>query len=170
MSDTTDNGGAIEPTSVQTGAEAAQGGSQPPATTGDNTPARPTFGGLISGIINFVFLAGCFIALAAAAMWLKEKLHLLKERMRQDAALARRVAELCGQAGVDPYFLALFIETSQAFDRVADASGELADAADQMEMNARFVKDAHDTEYRGIYEATNASPYAQPKPGFNAVR
>lgn len=162
-----DSSGAIEPTSVQTGTEAAQEGAQP-ATTGE-TPA-PTFGGLISGILNFVFLTGCFIALAAAAMWLKEKLHLLKERMRRDAELARRVAELCGLAGVDPYFLALFMETSQAFDRVADASGELSDAADQMEMNARFVKDAHDTEYGGIYEVANASPYAQPKPGFNTVR
>jgi len=171
MSDTTDSSGAIEPASVQTGAEveAAASGSNLPATTGDTAPAQ-TFGGLISGIVNFLFLAGCFIALAAAAMWLKEKLHLLKARMRRDAALARKVAELCGQAGVDPYFLGLFIEASQAFDRVAEASGELANAADQMEMDARFVKDAHDAEYRGIYEAVNASPYAQPKPGFNAVR
>lgn len=170
MSDS-DNSAAIEPTSVQTGSEVAAG-SALPATAGDNTPApaQQSFGQLIFGIINFVALAACFIALAAAAMWLKEKLHLLKARMRRDAAFARKVAELCGQAGVDTYFLGLFIEASQAFDRVAEASGELADAADQMEMNARFVKDAHDTQYRGIYEVTNASPYAQPKPGFNRVR
>jgi hypothetical protein len=163
----------IEPTSVQTGAEAAsadQGGSNLPATTADNAPAQQSFGGLISGILNFVFLAGCFIALAAAAMWLKEKLHLLKERMRRDAAFARKVAELCGAARVDNYFLSLFFEAATAFDRVADASGELANAADQMEMNARFVKDAHDTEYRGIYEVRQASPYEQPTPGFNRVR
>lgn len=162
----------IEPTSVQTGAEAAaQDGANLPATTGSNSPApaQQSFGGLISGILNFIVLAGCFIALAAAAMWLKEKLHLLKERMHRDAAFARKVAELCGAARVDQYFLSLFFETGNAFERVAQASGELADAADQMEMNARFVKDAHDTQYRGIYEVRQASPYAQPTPGFNRV-
>lgn len=162
---------AIEPTAVQTGSEAAaQDGSNLPATTADNAPAQQSFGGLISGILNFIFLAGCFIALAAAAMWLKEKLHILKERMHRDAAFARRVAELCGAAHVDPYFLSLFFETATAFDRVAEASGELANAADQMEINARFVKDAHDTQYRGIYEVRQASPYEQPTPGFNRVR
>lgn len=170
MSDET----AIEPTSVQTGSEvaAADSGSAPaPAPVSGAAPARPkqTFGGLLFGIINFLTLSARFMALAAAAMWLKENLHLLKAHMHRDAAFARQVAELCGQAGVDDHFLALFIETSQAFDRVAEASGVLADAADQMEMNARFVKDAHETEYRGIYEAVQASPYEQPKPAFNAV-
>lgn len=165
---------AIQPTSVQTGSEvAAQSGSNLPAAAGDNAPApKQTFGGFISGILNFVTLAARFIALAAAAMWLKEALHLLKERMHADAALARRVAELCGQAGVDPYFLGLFIETSQAFERVAEASGELSNAADQMEMNARFVKDAHQTEYGGIHEVVQALPRGvqQPTAGFNRVR
>lgn len=160
---------AIEPTSVQTGSEVA-------ATTGDNLPAaadsapRPTFGGLINGIINFLTLTARFVALAAAAALLKEQLHLLKARMRRDAAFARKVAELCGQAGVDAYFLSLFFETANAFDRVAAASGELANAADQMEADARGVQAAHETEYRGIYEAVQASPYRQPKPGFNRVR
>lgn len=170
MSDTTDSSGAIEPTTVQTGAEVAAAGSNLPATTSNNAPAQQSFGGLISGVLNFIFLAGCFIALAAAAMWLKEKLHLLKERMHRDAAFARKVAELCGAARVDNYFLSLFFEAGNAFERVAQASGELADAADQMEMNARFVKDAHDTQYRGIYEVRQASPYEQPTPGFNRVR
>lgn len=170
MSDTDNSGqssGAIEPTHVQTGAEAAAADADSgnvPAATGP-----PTFGGLINGIINFISLAARFIALAAAAVLLKEALHLLKARMHRDARFARRVAEMCGQAGVDGYFVALFLETAQAFERVAAASGELADAADQMQMNAQFVKDAHDTEYGGVYEAVNASPYAQPKAGFNAV-
>jgi hypothetical protein len=164
---------AIEPTSVQTGSEVAAGqGGNLPANTTDTTPdqQRPSFGGLISQIINFISLAACFIALAAAAALLKERLHLLKAQMRRDAAFARRVGELCGQARVDPYFLSLYAETGNAFDRVADASGELASAADQMEINAQFVKDAHDTQYRGIYEVRQASPYAQPTPGFNRVR
>lgn len=161
MSDTS---GAIEPTAVQTGSEVA---AQP---AGSVVPAaQPTFGGLINGIINFLILGARFVALAAAAALLKEQLHLLKARMHRDAAFARRVAEMCGQAGVDAHFVALFLEAAQAFERVAAASGELADAADQMQMNAQFVKDAHDAEYRGVYEAANASPYAQPRPGFNRV-
>jgi len=159
---------AIEPTSVQTGSEAATASGSVPATTSD--APRPTFGGLINGIINFLTLTARFVALAAAAALLKEQLHLLKAHMHRDAAFARKVAELCGQAGVDAYFLGLFFETANAFDRVATASGETANAADQMEADARGVHDAHETEYRGIYEAVQASPYAQPKPGFNRVR
>ncbi|MEV5915857.1 conjugal transfer protein TraB [Streptomyces chartreusis] len=170
MSDTSSSG-AIEPTSVQTGAEAATS-SNVPATSGDTRPApqRPTFGGLIAGIINFISLAAAFIALAAAAALLKEQLHLLKARCHADAAFARRVGELCHAAGADAYFLALFLETGTAFERTAEASGELANAADQMEADANGVQDAHDTQYRGIYEVRQASPYAQPKPGFNRVR
>ena len=151
---------------------------QPDTTTpGDhaNSPAptaapKQTFSGFLAGVLNFVTLSARFAALAAAAVLLKEGLHLLKARMHRDAAFARKVAELCGQAGVDAYFQGLFIETSQAFDRVAEASGELSDAADQMEANARDVKDAHDSEYGGIYEVAQVSPYDQPKPGFNRVR
>ena len=160
---------AIEPTNVQTGSEAA-------AAAGSNLPApvsdapRPTFGGLIFGIINFLTLTARFVALTAAALLLKEQLHLLKARMHRDAAFARKVGELCGQAGADDYFVALYLEASQAFDRTAEASGEVAGAADQMEADARGVQDAHDAEYGGIYEAVQASPYAQPKPGFNRVR
>lgn len=152
------------------------GSSLPAPTNGQSDTSAPaaapkkTFGALLSGVLNFITLSARFAALAAAAMWLKEGLHLLKARMHRDAAFARKVAELCGQARVDPYFQALFIEASQAFDRVAEASGELSSAADQMEMNARFVKDAHETEYGGIYEVRQASPYEQPKPGFNKVR
>lgn len=152
-------------------------GSSPPAPANGQSdtyapaPApKPTFGGLLAGVLNFITLSARFAALAAAALWLKEGLHLLKTRMHRDAALARKVAELCGQARVDTYFQGLFIEASQAFDRVAEASGELSNAADQMEMNARFVKDAHQTEYGGIYEVRQASPYEQPVPGFNEVR
>ncbi|WP_051887978.1 hypothetical protein [Streptomyces seoulensis] len=145
----------------------------PPASQTDGSqPAAPrkTFGGLLFGILNFVTLTARFMALATAAMWLKENLHLLKDRMHRDAEQARRISEMCGQAGVDPYFQGLAIEASQALDRVAEASGELAGAADGMEANARAVGDAHETEYRGIYEVRQASPYAQPKPGFNTVR
>jgi hypothetical protein len=125
---------------------------------------------MLLGILNFITLSARFAMLAAAAIWLKENLHILKQRMHTDAAFARKVAELCGDAGADGYFVALFLETSQAFDRVAEASGELAGAADQMEDGARAVGDAHETEYRGIYEVAQASPYAQPKPAFNKVR
>jgi hypothetical protein len=167
MSDDTTS--AIEPTSVQTGSEAAASGNAPvPASRG--AADRPTWAGAISGILNFVTLSLRIMALAAAAALLKEQLHLLKMRMHQDAARARRLAEHLHQAGADTRFQAQAIEVAAAFERVAEASGELANAADQMEMNAQFVKDSHQSEYGGIYEVRQASPYAQPKPGFNAVR
>ncbi|WP_416519990.1 conjugal transfer protein TraB [Streptomyces achromogenes] len=147
-----------------------------PATPNDEPPAvaperaKPTFGQMIHGVLNFVTLAGRFMALATAAVFLKEKLHLLKHHMHKNAEAGRRLADHLHQAGADPRFQAQSVEMSQAFDRVAEASGVLADAADQMEANARGVRDAHQAEYGGIYEVAQSSAYAQPKPGFNQVR
>lgn len=160
---------AIEPTSVQTGAEAAAA-SNAPVPAASSEPARMSWGGAIAGILNFVTLSLRIMALATAAALLKEQLHLLKSRMHQDAQRARRLAEHLAQAGVDAHFQAQTLEVAAAFDRVADASGELADAADGMETAANDVNHAHQAEYGGIYEVAQASPYAQPKPGFNAVR
>ncbi|MEU6054214.1 conjugal transfer protein TraB [Streptomyces xanthochromogenes] len=158
----------IEPTSVQTGAEVAAAGDHPPATT-DSAPARMGWGQAISGIINFLTLAARVMALSIAAALLKEQLHLLKRRMQKDAERARRLSGHLGQAGVDPKFQAQALEVAAAFDRVAEASGEVARAADQMEANAVAVRDAHEAEYGGIHEVTKALPYKQPKPGFNEV-
>lgn len=165
MSDNT----AIEPTSVQTGSEVAQHADNPTAPAAAPADSRPTWSGAIFGILNFVTLSLRIMALAAAAALLKEQLHLLKARMHRDAARARRLTEHLNQAGVDGRFQAQTLEVAAAFERVAAASGELADAADGMEANARGVRDAHQAEYGGIYEVRQASPYAQPKPGFNEV-
>jgi len=154
-----DDSKAIEPTSVHSGSDMEQ----------QHQPARMGWRDAVDGVLNFITLAARITALVTAAALLKEQLHLLKARMHQDATRARHLAEQLGQAGVDPVFQVQALEVAAAFERVAQASGELADAADQMEMNAQFVKDAHDSEYGGIYEAVQASPYEQPKPGFNKV-
>lgn len=160
---------AIEPTSVQTGAEAAAGDNTPvPANRG--AVDRPTWAGAIHGILNFVTLVARITALAIAAALLKEQLHLLKALMHQVAAWARRLADHLAQAGVDTHFQAQAVEVAAAFDRVAEASGLLANAADDMEANANGVRDAHQAEYGGIYEYAQVSPYAQPRPGFTPAR
>lgn len=160
MSDST----SIEPADTQPAASNAPVPAQAPV------PEKPTWGGVIAGIINFVTVTARIIALATAAALLKEQLHLLKSRMERNAQQARTLADNLGQAGVDPRFQAQTIEVSQAFDRVAEASGIVADAADGMEANARGVRDAHQAEYGGVFEVRQASAYEQPKPGFNAVR
>lgn len=160
---------AIEPTTVQTGAEAAAADNAP-VPAGGSQPARMSWGGAIAGILNFVTLSLRIMALAVAAAILKEQLHLLKARMHHDAQRARRLAEHLAQAGVDPRFQAQTLEVAAAFDRVADASGELAGAADGMETAANDVNHAHQNEYGEIYEVAQASPYAQPKPGFTPAR
>jgi hypothetical protein len=167
-----DDSNAIEPTSVQTGAEAAAADSDNlPAATGNNQPQRMSWGGAISGILNFVTLALRIMALAAAAAILKEQLHLLKARMHHDAQRARRLAGHLAQAGVDARFQAQALEVAAAFDRVAEASGEVANAADGMEANANGVRDAHQSEYGGIHETVKALPggVKQPKAQFNEV-
>jgi hypothetical protein len=165
---TPSSSGAIEPTSVQTGAEA--GSSNAPVPAPDSAPQRTGWASAIAGILNFVRLSARVMALAAAAALLKEQLHLLKAHMHRNAARARRLSEHLHQAGADIRFQGQAIEVSQAFDRVAEASGQVADAADKMEANARGVRDAHQTEYGGIYEVAQASPYTQPKPGFTPAR
>jgi len=173
MSDNTPaapSGGAIEPTKVQTSSEVAASGDNAPVPASGGAVERPTWSGAIYGILNFVTLAARITALAMAAALLKEQLHLLKARMRRNAQRARRLAGHLHQAGADARFQAQSLEVAAAFERVADASGEVANAADQMEMNAQFVKDAHQSQYGGIYEYRQSSPYAQPKPGFTPAR
>ncbi|MFF0009603.1 conjugal transfer protein TraB [Streptomyces tibetensis] len=162
---------AIEPTSVQTGAEAAAANNAPVPVAG-NQPERMSWGSAIGGILNFVTLALRIMALATAAALLKEQLHLLKARMHRDAERARRLAGHLAQAGVDPTFQSQALEVAAAFERVATASGELAQAADGMEASANSVRDAHQAEYGGIHETVKALPggVTQPKPGFNKVR
>jgi hypothetical protein len=163
---------AIEPTSVQTGSEiAATTTGNTPVPAAGNQPERMSWGTAIGGILNFVTLSLRIMALAIAAALLKEQLHLLKQRMHRDAERARRLAGHLAQAGVDPKFQSQALEVAAAFERVAEASGEVAQAADGMEASANGVRDAHQAEYGGIYETVKALPggVTQPKPGFNAV-
>lgn len=151
---------------VPASGQAAPAGDNAPVPASSGEADRPTWAGAIYGILNFITLAARVTALAAAAALLKEQLHLLKARMHRNAQRARTLSGHLHQAGADPRFQAQSLEVAAAFERVAEASGEVANAADQMEMNAQFVKDAHQSEYGGIYEVRQASPYAQPKPGF----
>jgi hypothetical protein len=123
-----------------------------------------------SGTPSFLRLTGRMSTLTAAAMALKEGLWLLKRRMEADADDGDRMAELCTEAQVEPRFTGLIHEAAGALRAVAEASGEVADAADQMETNARAFGDAHEAEYRGVYEAVNASNVQQAKPGFYRTR
>lgn len=168
----------IEPPPVQADDEAVaadgadSSGDNLPAPAGGDAPNRTGSGWreAISGILNFMTLGLRVMALATAAVLLKEQLHLLKARMHRDAQRARTLSGHLHQAGADARFQAQAVEVSQAFDRVAEASGQVADAADQMETHARSVRDAHQAEYGGIYEVAQASPYEQPKPGFTPAR
>ncbi|GAA3244984.1 conjugal transfer protein TraB [Streptomyces lavendulae] len=119
---------------------------------------------------SFLALAGRLAMLSAAALVLKEGLWALKHRMERDAKRADRLAEMCAAAEVEPGFTALIHEAGRALRAVADASAELADAADEMEFSARDTAAAHQAEYGGVYEAVNASGVRQAKPGFYRSR
>jgi hypothetical protein len=119
---------------------------------------------------SFTRLAGRLVTLTAAAYRLKEGMADLQRRMEADADTAVRLAEQCQQAEVEPRFVALVLEASGALRAVAEASGSLADAADQMVTGARGLHDAHQAEYQGVYEAVRASGAQQAKPGFYRTR
>ncbi|SHN34599.1 conjugal transfer protein TraB [Actinacidiphila paucisporea] len=119
---------------------------------------------------GFLSLARRVTTLAAAALMLKEGLFVLKARMERNSGTARRLSEMCGVAEVEPKYTAQILEVSGALQRVAQASGDLAATADDMQIKAQGFNSAHQSEYRGIYEAVNASGVRQAKPGFYRVR
>jgi hypothetical protein len=119
---------------------------------------------------GFISLAGRITALSTAALQLKEGMHLLQRHMENNATQARTLSEMCDAAEVEPRYTAQILEVSQALTRVAQAAGDLASTADVMETNARGFTGAHQAEYRGIYEASNASGVQQAKPGFYQTR
>lgn len=119
---------------------------------------------------SFLRLAARVTTLTAAALALKEGLWLLKRRMEHDADDSDTLAEQCAAAEVEPRFTGLVHEAGTALRVVATASGDVASAADLMEYQARGFGEAHQSEYRGIYEAVNASGVRQAKPGFYRTR
>ncbi|CAL9617886.1 hypothetical protein SUDANB58_05765 (plasmid) [Streptomyces sp. enrichment culture] len=122
------------------------------------------------GTPSFTRLAARTAALAASALALKEGLWSLQRRMERDADHADMLADLCTAAEVEPRFTGLITEAGAALRAVAQASAEVARTADQVQHDARGLHDAHQSEYRGVYEAVNASGVRQAKPGFYRTR
>ncbi|MGW0607801.1 conjugal transfer protein TraB [Streptomyces sp. NPDC002640] len=136
-----------------------------PAIPGMNNGVASSAGGAGSGN-GFLALAGRTAKLAASALFLKEGMHLLRSHMRANANAAMRLSEMCGQAEVEPRFTSMIEDTSAALTAVAEASGEMVNAADSVDTDARGFNNAHDREYRPGYEASNGSGVRQAKPGF----
>ncbi|MFF8287420.1 conjugal transfer protein TraB [Streptomyces albus] len=131
---------------------------------GDNLPAIP------DSNLGFVSLGVAVTTLAARALWLKEKIWILQGLFRRNADKASHMSEMCDAAEVEPRFTALIMEGATSLREVAEASGDLVNAADQMQMDAQGFADAHQGEYGGIYEAVQSMGVQQPKPGFNEVK
>ncbi|MET8945447.1 conjugal transfer protein TraB [Streptomyces sp. NPDC004542] len=122
------------------------------------------------GRLSFITLAARMTALTGQALALKEGLYVLKRRMEKDAGDQDRIADMCAEAEVEPKFTGLINEAASRVRKVAEAADGVSGAADQMETNARAFKDAHETEYRGVYEAVQASGVRQAKAGFYRKR
>ncbi|MFF3127785.1 conjugal transfer protein TraB [Streptomyces sp. NPDC057908] len=131
---------------------------------GDTLPAVP------DGNLGFLSLGAAVTLLAARALMLKEKVWALQRLFQRNADKASNMSEMCDAAEVDPQFTALIMEGSNALREVAEASGDLVNAADVMQMDAQGFNDAHQGEYGGIYEVTQSMGVQQPKPGFNEVK
>ncbi|WP_327259833.1 MULTISPECIES: conjugal transfer protein TraB [unclassified Streptomyces] len=132
----------------------------------DNLPAVPGMSGGSSSGNGFLALSGRTAALATAALFLKEGMHLLKTHMQANANAAMRLSEMCDAAEVEPQFTAMILDASTSLTGVAEASGEMVNAADSVDTDARGFNESHDREYRPGYEASNGSGVKQAKPGF----
>lgn len=120
--------------------------------------------------LGFFALAARVISLTSRALLLKEKVAALQRHMDRNADKARDLSEMCDAAEVEPQFTALIMEASTALRKVAEASGEMANAADAMQNDAAAFGAAHETEYRGVYEAVQVSGVQEAKPGFYEVK
>ncbi|MFD5493366.1 conjugal transfer protein TraB [Streptomyces sp. NPDC127091] len=127
----------------------------------------PATGG---GTPSFTRLAARMTALTAAALALKEGLWALNRRMEHDAEKHDHLADMCVVAEVEPRFTGLISESATALYAVTEASAAVANTADQVQHDAQDLHDAHQAEYRGVYEAVNASGVRQAKPGFYRTR
>ncbi|MEW2527541.1 conjugal transfer protein TraB [Streptomyces sp. NPDC047071] len=136
-----------------------------PAIPGMNHGVSSNTGSASSGN-GFLALAGRTARLAASALSLKEGMHLLRSHMRTNANAALSLSEMCGQAEVEPRFTSMIEDVSASLTGVAEASGEMVDAADAVDTDARGFNGAHEREYRPGYEASNGSGVQQAKPGF----
>ncbi|MEZ3182986.1 conjugal transfer protein TraB [Streptomyces pimonensis] len=131
---------------------------------------RPAHLPATTGTPSFTGLAARTAALTASALALKEGLWSLQRRMGRDADHADMLADLCTAAEVEPRFTGLINEAATALRAVAEASADLARTADQVQHDSQGLHDAHQSEYRGVYEAVNASGVRQARPGFYRTR
>lgn len=123
----------------------------------------PTAGG---GEPGFLALAGRVTVLTSQALALKEGLASLQRQMNAASDKAGQLSEMTHLAEVEEQFTVQILETATALKAVAEASGEVAGAADTMQTDAQQLYDAHQAEYGGTYEAVQASGVRQPKPAF----
>jgi len=136
----------------------------PPGAPAD-APQVPQVGG--AGFLELTFRV---TALTMAALRLQEGTWALQKHMERNAGASRKLSEHCVAAEVALEFTEQILEVGASQQRVADASGQLSATADTMAGHAQGFNKAHDTEYRGIYEAVQASRHRQAKPGFYKVR
>lgn len=115
---------------------------------------------------GFEVLAGRLASLTTSALALKTGLALLRARIADDADRVARDAELCAEAEVEPQHTEHVHQAAQLWREVASASAEVEACADDLAAHARGTQQAHESEYRGIYEAVRASGARQARPGF----
>ncbi|WP_331759879.1 conjugal transfer protein TraB [Streptomyces anulatus] len=137
-----------------------------PAIPGMNHGVASSTGGTGGGGLGFLALAGRTAKLATSALFLKEGMHLLRSHMQANSKAALRLSEMCGQAEVEPRFTSMIEDVSTALTGVAEASGDMVNAADSVDNDARSFNNAHESEYRPGYEASNGAGVQQAKPGF----
>lgn len=115
---------------------------------------------------SFTVLAVRLASLTTSALALKANLGLLRMRIVADADRVAREAELCAEAEVEPQYVTQMTQAAQLWREVAKASADVEATADDMAAHARATEQAHEGEYRGIYEAVKAGGARQARPGF----
>ncbi|MGW5497733.1 hypothetical protein [Streptomyces olivaceoviridis] len=115
---------------------------------------------------GYTALVAKFTALQNAAAGLLAEAERLSLRMRANAGAATAVSDMCALAEVDARHVAAVGAVGEAFGRVVRGYKGLMGAAETLHSAVGRLKNEHQAEYGGIYEAVAASGVRQARPGF----
>lgn len=118
---------------------------------------------------GFTGLDAKLALLQRASAALSERAEVVARRMRSNAGVSIRLADLCEAAEAGPQHVAAAAEIAAAFGRTVGGAVRLVGVADRMNSTAAGARSAHNAEYGGMHAAaTSMARFGarQAKPAF----
>jgi hypothetical protein len=118
------------------------------------------------GLLQFLAVQGALAKLRLQTALLAGAVGREQKAMESDAEKARALADKSAPAEVAPEYLARLGEVAGALLGVSEAAQAVVSAAEDASHAANESNEAHQGEYRGIFELAQSSRHPMAKPGF----